>query len=44
MDNEITEKDLSDLEKNNFKWICFICNGKKTGKVKRKGISHKEDG
>ena len=43
MDNEITEKDLSDLEKKQFTSFEKYVRGKKTGKVKRKGISHKED-
>ena len=43
IENKINIDDLNDLEKNHFTALEKFVRGKKAGKVKRKGITHKED-
>jgi Holliday junction resolvasome RuvABC endonuclease subunit len=43
VEEKITVDDLSDLERRHFTSLERYVRGKKTGKVKRKGITHKED-
>lgn len=43
VEDQITEDDLSDLEKKHFSSLDRYVRGKKAGRVKRMGIMHKED-
>lgn len=43
MDGQIEEEDLTPLERRHFTSLEKFQRGKKAGKVKRKGLSHKED-
>lgn len=43
VEDQITEDDLSDLEKKHFSSLDRYVRGKKAGKVKRMGLMHKED-
>ncbi len=43
VEGKISEGDLSDLEKKHFTSLERYVRGKKAGKVKRKGLTHKED-